>query len=210
MSLSQSIDANQALAWSSPHKWSHLSVWMRVPVQPDWLHTPGTDRRHPLTGPPPVAQNNSFNQVLCYFWVSTPNCLCCALLNVQNQRGNVKICGPYRLFQRWVGCEFPSTWWFRCVSCPHSTPWCRSLQREEASSRSGALSGRHSSAMRCRMEQREGLSKCKMIFTVALNWGKPKYKRQENWLRAAVTVIGADSWDSSLRPSSLIAWTRNT
>lgn len=53
----QLIDANQALAWSSPHKWSHLSVWMQVPVQPDWLRTPETGRRPPLSSPPPATND---------------------------------------------------------------------------------------------------------------------------------------------------------
>lgn len=65
--VNQSIDTNQALAWSSPHKWSCLSVWMQVPAQRDWLHTPGTGRPLPQSDPPPATQHDGMSVVLIRF-----------------------------------------------------------------------------------------------------------------------------------------------
>lgn len=151
--VDQSIDTNQALAWSSPHKWSRLSVWMQVPAQPDWLHTPGTGRPLPQSDPPPATQHDGMSVVLIRFCTVSKIFLSVS----KNKTAKGKICEPYKLYQRQEGCELPSTWWFRCVSCPHNTPWYLNLQREEAFSRSRALSGHHSSAMRCHTEQREEL-----------------------------------------------------
>lgn len=125
---------------------------------------------------------------------------------------------PYKVCRRLVGCGPPSTWLFRCAFCPRSSPWSLRLQTEEASSSSESWSGRHSAAKRCHRERRAGLNKTKLNskvnsqkhFKIAIaNTVINVNDWKSDSLRAAKTVMGADSWDSSLRPSSLMACTRN-
>ena len=84
------------------------------------------------------------------------------LLKIHFERSSIMttdITAPYKLSLWPVGYELPSTWLFRCVFCPHNTPWPGNLRSEEASSSSESSSAHRSSASQCHMEQKGELEK---------------------------------------------------